>query len=100
MHNYIVNASIQLIPIVTDKHPYEWVDEAITIIQQSGMRYEVGPFSTTLEGSYDEVMQTVHKVNEFLYQRECSEWITNLQIQIRSKGDITGSAKIEKFRTK
>ena len=49
MHQFIVNASIQIVPIVMDKHPYEWVDEAITIIQQSGIDYEVGPFATVLK---------------------------------------------------
>lgn len=98
MHNYIINASIQIIPIVTDKHPYEWVDEAISIIQQSGIRYEIGPFATVLEGKYDEVMKVIHEVNQYLFERKCSEWISNLQIQIRSKGDITSLEKTEKFR--
>ena len=56
MHNYIINASLQVVPIVQDKHPYEWVDEAIAIIQQSGIKYDVGPFATVLEGTYTEVM--------------------------------------------
>ena len=30
MHSYIVNASLQVIPITQDKHPYAWVDEAIS----------------------------------------------------------------------
>ncbi len=98
MHAFIINASIQIIPVVTDKHPYEWVDEAIAIIQQSNVKYEVGPFATVLEGTYGEVMQLIHDVNEFLYNRGCSEWITNLQIQIRSKGDITGDEKTDKFK--
>ena len=97
MHNYIINASIQIIPVVTDKHPYEWVDEAIAIIQASDVKYEVGAFSTVLEGRYDEVMKLIHDVNEFLYGRGCSEWITNLQIQVRSNGDITGAEKTDKF---
>lgn len=97
MHNYIINASIQIIPIVSDKHPYEWVDEAISVIQQSGVRYEVGPFSTVLEGNYDSVMKVIHDVNEYLLSRSCSEWISNVQIQIRSGGDITSQEKIEKF---
>lgn len=33
MHHHIINASIQLVPIVQNKHPYLWVDEAIAIIQ-------------------------------------------------------------------
>ena len=98
MHSYIINASIQIVPIVLDKHPYEWVDDAIAVIRQSGIKYEVGPFATVLEGTYEEVMKVIHHVNELLYEKGCAEWISNLQIQIRSKGDVTGEEKVEKFR--
>ena len=98
MHNYLVNASVQIVPIVLDKHPYEWVDDAIAIIQQSGIRYEVTPFATVLEGTYEEVMKLLHDINEALYQKGCAEWISNVQLQVRSKGDVTGNEKTEKFR--
>ena len=98
MHQYIINASIQIVPIVLDKHPYQWVDEAIAVIQQSGIKYDVTPFATILEGRYDEVMNVIHQVNEFLYSKGCAEWISNLQIQIRSAGDVTGDEKTGKFR--
>jgi uncharacterized protein (TIGR00106 family) len=98
MHQFIVNASLQILPVVQDRHPYEWVDEAISIIQQSGVKYEVGAFATTLEGKYVDVMKVVHDVNEYLLQKGCAEWITSVQIQIRSNGDITGDEKTEKFK--
>ena len=98
MHSFIINASIQIIPVVEDKHPYEWVDEAIAIIQQSGVKHEVGPFATVLEGRYEEVMQVIQAVNEYLYQKGCAEWITNLQVQFRSDRDITSLEKTEKFK--
>ena len=98
MHQFIVNASIQILPIVQDKHPYEWVDEAIMVIQQSGIKYEVGPFATVLEGSYEQVMNVIHAVNEYLLAKGCKEWISNIQLQVRSDGDITGVEKTEKFR--
>ncbi|MBN8838181.1 MAG: thiamine-binding protein [Sphingobacteriia bacterium] len=98
MHSYIINASIQIVPVVLDKHPYEWVDEAIAIIQKSGIKYEVGAFSTVLEGTYEEVMGVIHQVNEYLYNRNCAEWISNLQIQIRSQGAVTGEEKTGKFK--
>jgi uncharacterized protein (TIGR00106 family) len=98
MHNYTINASIQIVPIVQDKHPYEWVDEAIAIIQQSGIKYEVGPFATVLEGKYYEVIKVINEVNEYLYSKNCAEWISNVQIQVRSAGDITGNEKTEKFK--
>jgi uncharacterized protein (TIGR00106 family) len=97
MHSYIINASIQIVPIVQDKHPYEWVDDAIAIIQKSGIKHEVTPFATILEGTYDEVMKVIYEVNEYLYEKRCAEWISNLQIQIRSAGDITGEEKTAKF---
>ncbi|MFY7899170.1 MAG: MTH1187 family thiamine-binding protein [Chitinophagaceae bacterium] len=99
MHSYIINASIQIVPIVTDKHPYEWVDEAIAIIQQSkNINYQVGPFATVIEGTYENVMRVIHDVNEYLFQKGCSEWITNCQIQIRSNGEITSDDKVKKYQ--
>ena len=98
MHSFIVNASVQIVPVVQDRHPYEWVDEAIAVIQQSGIKYEVGPFATLLEGTYEEVMKVVNSINEYLFSRNCTEWICNVQVQIRSNADITGDEKIQKFR--
>ena len=98
MHSFLVNASIQIVPIVKDRHPYEWVDEAIAVIQSSGLKYEVGPFATVVEGTYGEVMQVIHDVNEYLQQKGCAEWISNIQLQIRSSSDITGDEKTDKYR--
>lgn len=98
MHNYIVNASIQLVPLAQDRHPYEWVDEAIHIIKSSGIQHEVGPFATVMEGTYREVMDVVDRINDHLLQKGCPEWITSLQLQIRSNGDMRGEEKIAKHQ--
>ena len=94
MHQHLINASLQVVPIVQDRHPYDWVDEAIAIIQQHGIKYEVGPFATVVEGSYDEI----HVINRHLQERNCTEWILNVQLQMRSNSDITGSEKTAKFQ--
>jgi uncharacterized protein (TIGR00106 family) len=97
MHQHIVNASVQIVPIVQDRHPYEWVDEAIEIIKSSGIKYEVGPFATVIEGTYNDVMNVVNNINDYLQKKNCPEWITNVQIQIRSNGSITAGEKTGKF---
>ena len=97
MHQFVVNVSMQIIPVVLDKHPYLWVDEAIAVIEESGVKYKVQAFDTVLEGTYDEVMKVIKDVNERLYSLGCAEWISHLQIQVRSGGDITGDEKTEKF---
>lgn len=98
MHQFLINASLQILPIVQDRHPYEWVDEAIEIIQQSGVKYEVGPFATVLEGTYDEVMKVVNSINQHLMERGCNEWILNAQLQMRAHADITGDEKTAKYQ--
>lgn len=100
MHQYTINACIQIVPIVANatKHPYVWVDEAIAIIQQSGIRYHVGPFATELEGSYSEVINVINAVNDYLCKQACPEWISNIQLQIRSQEAITGAEKTEAYR--
>ena len=98
MHQFIINAAIQILPVVQDRHPYEWVDEAIDVIRFSGIKYNVGPFATELEGTYEEVMKVINDVNEYLYSKHCNEWICHAQIQIRSGGDITADEKIAKFK--
>ena len=98
MHQFIINAAIQILPVVQDRHPYEWVDEAIDVIRLSGIKYSVGPFATDLEGTYEEVMKVINDVNEYLYSKHCNEWICHAQIQIRSGGDITAEEKVSKFK--
>ncbi len=67
MHSYLINASLQVLPIVKDRHPYEWVDEAIEIIKKSGIKFEVGPFATVIEGKYVDVLKVENALNEYLY---------------------------------
>jgi uncharacterized protein YqgV (UPF0045/DUF77 family) len=98
MHSYIVNASLQLLPVGGTKHPYEWVDDAIVIIKKSNLKTEVGAFTTTVEGSYSDVIQLINDINEYLIEAKCREWILGVQLQLRSEADITAEEKTAKHR--
>jgi uncharacterized protein YqgV (UPF0045/DUF77 family) len=93
MNNQITNASIQLIPIVQDRHPYDWVDEIIDLIAKSGLAYTVGPFGTAIEGTYGEIQALIETINQYLHDRNCTEWVLNLQWHIRAAGDVTVAEK-------
>ena len=99
MHHLNINAGIQLLPIYTKEHPYQWVDSVIDLIKESGLEYEVGPFSTSVEGSYQRVHQLIDRINDFLLQEQCPEWILNVQYQIRSEGGVSAAEKTDKFKT-
>ena len=98
MHQNIINAGLQLIPIHTELHPYDYVDAVIDIIEKSGLKFEVGPFNTSVEGTYRQVTSLVDEINEFLVEQKCHEWILNVQYQLRSGESVTASEKTEKFR--
>ena len=97
MHQYIVSASIQILPIGTHMQPYAWVDEAITIIKKSGISHRVQAFDTVLEGNYAEVMAVIDQINQHLCNAGCEEWIAHLQIQIRGKDSITAAEKLKNY---
>jgi uncharacterized protein YqgV (UPF0045/DUF77 family) len=94
MHNHLTNASIQLLPIVQDRHPYEWVDEVIALIEKCGLVYTVGPFGTAVEGTYEQIRQLIDDINQYLHQRQCAEWVLNVQWQMRSDSDVTIDEKV------
>ena len=93
MHSHTICASIQILPLANQLHPYRWVDEAIAVIKASGINYKVNAFDTVLEGTYPQVMQVIEQVNDQLCSQGCEEWITHLQIQIRSKQGVTADEK-------
>jgi uncharacterized protein YqgV (UPF0045/DUF77 family) len=84
--------------MATQLHPYRWVDEAIAVIKASGIQYQVNAFDTVLEGTYQQVMQVIEQVNDQLCSQGCEEWITHLQIQIRSKQGVTASEKTSPYQ--
>ena len=53
--NRTVNVSVQVLPLVEDVYPV--VDKAIAVIAASGVRYEVGPMETVMEGPLDRLLE-------------------------------------------
>ncbi|NLI72066.1 MAG: hypothetical protein GX361_04970 [Bacteroidales bacterium] len=62
----IINASLQVLPISGTKHPYEIVNQVITVIKKSGLMYKLCPFETVVESTYNEVM-SVFKAAQTCY---------------------------------
>ncbi len=58
-----MNASvaIQVLPSVEGEDVIRIVDEVIAYIKSSGLNTYVGPFETTIEGDYDQLMEIVRE---------------------------------------
>ena len=92
-----VNVALQVLPSSESRHPYEIVDKAIELIQQSGIRYKVCPFETVLEGDYDEIMQLVKKIQIECLDYGASNMISFLKIEISNNQVVKIEDKMQKY---
>lgn len=58
------SVAIQVLPNVQDEEEViRIVDEVIAYIRSTGLNYYVGPFETTIEGDYDQLMAHCKRVS-------------------------------------
>ncbi len=96
MKNY-VNIAVQVLPHSKVKGSYELVDDAIDVIHNSGLKYQVCPFETVLEGPYDEIMKVIEDVQQACFNNGADELIVNIKIQNRKDSDVTIEEKMKKY---
>ncbi|MDP2888960.1 MAG: MTH1187 family thiamine-binding protein [Bacteroidota bacterium] len=97
MTDKLINVAIQVLPRSAKIGTYELVDRAIEVIQKSGLKYQVCPFETVIEGHYDEIMTLLKEVHEVVYAFGAEEMITNVKIQTRYNQDVLIEDKMEKY---
>lgn len=97
MTDKLINVAIQVLPRSAKIGTYELVDRAIEVIQKSGLKYQVCPFETVIEGYYDEIMALLKEVHEVVYSFGAEEMITNVKIQTRYNQDVLIEDKMTKY---
>ena len=91
-----VNLSLQVIPVnISDSYPI--IDEAIRVIQDSGIKHRVTPFSTVMEGSMNEVMQVVEKAKDASFKAGADELVLNIQVHMKKDKNVSMEEKTGKF---
>lgn len=89
--------SIQIIPKTPNNEdviPY--VDEAIKIIDESGLSYRVGALETTVQGDMNECLILIQKLNERMVELECPSIISQVKFYHVPEG-ITIETLTEKY---
>ncbi|MBF7017242.1 thiamine-binding protein [Staphylococcus durrellii] len=72
--------SVQIIPKTPNNEdviPY--VDEAIKIIDDSGLQYRVGPLETTVQGDMNECLILIQKLNDRMAELEVPSTISQIK---------------------
>lgn len=93
----VINVSFQVIPKVPDERTYEVVDKAIEVVQRSGVKHEVGPMETTMEGELDHLLNIVKEAQQACVDAGADRVMTIIKIDYSPKG-VTMQEKIGRYR--
>ncbi len=97
--SYNVNLAIQILPLQMDKEAaYKAIDAAIEKVQESGLKYEVCPFETVIEGPYDKVMQLMNDMQDATYAAGAKELLVNMKLHRNSGKDMAIDDKTGKYK--
>lgn len=73
--------SIQIIPKTKNgENVIPYVDEAISIIERSGVKYQVNPLETTMEGDLTELFAIVEKMNQRMIELGSPNVISQIKV--------------------
>lgn len=79
--------SIQIIPKTPNgEDTIPFVDDAIAIIEASGVKYQVNPLETTMEGELSVLFNIIEKMNEEMTQNGCLSVISQIKVFYKPDG--------------
>jgi uncharacterized protein (TIGR00106 family) len=93
----LANVSLQVLPVVDEKDLYGVVDKVIEYIQSCGVKFEVGPMETTMEGELDELLEIVKVAQEICINNGAKRVVSVVKIDYKPEG-ITMEEKTNKYR--
>ena len=92
---HVVTVAVQVLPLCEDA--YAVVDRAIAAIARSGVKYEVGPMETSMEGDLDELLVVAKAAHQACFEAGARKVVTIVKIGDAVEGS-TIADKVEKYR--
>lgn len=92
-----VNVSLQVLPVVEEERIYPVVDKVIEYIDSCGVKYQVGPMETTMEGELDILLDIVKKAQEICIEQGAARVASVVKIDYKSEG-VTMDEKVYKYK--
>ena len=91
-----MNVGVQVLPLVENVYPV--VDKAIEAIQASGVKFEVGPLETTLEGDdLDQLIEVAKSAHRACFKAGARKVVTIIKIADALEGTSI-EEKVGKYR--
>lgn len=78
----------------------EWkpfIDKAVDEIEKCGLKHEVGPVSTAVEGNLDQVLDAIKNAHEAVLKTGVDRVITEIHLD-EKKGGLTINEEVQDYR--
>ena len=96
---YEASISLQVLPDTGSREEtFRIVDEVIAHIASSGIKYEVGPFETTMEGDLDTLLRIVAEAQRICAREGAKDTYSMIKIAYCENGVATVEEKTDKYR--
>lgn len=82
------SVAIQVLPSVEEGDVIRVVDKVIAYIKSTGLKTFVGPFETTVEGGFDELMELVKRCQCICIEEGAPSVLSYVKIHYRPGGGI------------
>jgi uncharacterized protein YqgV (UPF0045/DUF77 family) len=92
----IVNVGVQVLPLTEDAIPI--VDRAIAAIAACGLKYEVGPLETTIEGPFEAALEAAKAAHLACLEAGVQHVVTIIKIADGAAGAHTIEEKTAQYR--
>ena len=92
---------ITVIPLGTETpSASKYIAKCLDIAKQSGLKYELTPMSTVLEGNLDKILKTIREMHEVPFNKVVRRVVTTITIDDRRDKKITMEYKVKSVKEK
>ncbi|MEM0449087.1 MAG: MTH1187 family thiamine-binding protein [Methanomassiliicoccales archaeon] len=75
-------AQFKVIPVGKGESLSSYVAECVRIVKESGLKYQLTPMATIIEGEWDEVMEVIGKCHHKV-RSMCNRVVTSIEVDDR-----------------
>ncbi len=86
---------ISVVPVGTGSPSVShFVRAAVEVVKKSGLKYELNPMGTCIEGNWDAIFSLIKEIHETLVTMGCSRLVTTIKIDDRRDKPVTMKEKV------
>jgi len=87
---------ISVVPLGTSSPSVsDFIAKALKIIKDSGLKYELTPMATVIEGDIPQLLKIVEQIHSSLFDDQVKRIVTTIKIDDRRDKEITFKSKIQ-----